>query len=154
MHRHFLLKIKQQEQQRLFFLATSLYTLVFQPDCIVIREIQHNYIHTMCNGQVERFNQTLLLMLGLVVKYQKSDWKVHVPTLVHAYNATICNSTGYSFYFLITIGRWQVPWIFTGSFICQTPYRICQEASSECVGSLLTPQHRKSHSSCRRQSSC
>ena len=57
--------------------------------------------HAMGNGQVERFNQTLLQMLGTLEEYQKSDWKAHVPTLVHAYNATMHDSTGYSPYFLM-----------------------------------------------------
>ena len=57
--------------------------------------------HPMGNGQVERFNQTLLKMLGTLEEYQKSDWKAHIPTLVHAYNATIHDSTGYSPYFLM-----------------------------------------------------
>ena len=55
----------------------------------------------MGNGQVERFNQTLLKVLGTLEDYQKSDWKAHVPTLVHAYNATFHDSTGYSPYFLM-----------------------------------------------------
>ena len=55
----------------------------------------------MGNGQVERFNQTLLKMLGTLEDYQKSDRKAHVPTLVHAYNATFHDSTGYSHYFLM-----------------------------------------------------
>ena len=57
--------------------------------------------HPMGNGQVERFNQTLLKMLGTLEDHQKSDWKAHVPTLVHAYNATFHDSTGYSPYFLM-----------------------------------------------------
>lgn len=57
--------------------------------------------HPMGNGQCERFNQTLLKMLGTLEEYQKSDWKAHVPTLVHAYNATFHDSTGYSPYFLM-----------------------------------------------------
>lgn len=55
--------------------------------------------HPMGNGQVERFNQILLQMLGTLDKYQKSDWKAHVPTLVHEYNATFHDSTGYSPFF-------------------------------------------------------
>ena len=39
--------------------------------------------HPMGNGQVERFNQTLLKMLGTLENNQKSDWKSHIPTLVH-----------------------------------------------------------------------
>ena len=42
--------------------------------------------HPMGNSQVVRFNQTLLKMLGTLEEYQKSDWKTHVPTLVHAYD--------------------------------------------------------------------
>ena len=57
--------------------------------------------HPMGNGKVERFNQTLLQMLGTLEDYQKSDWKAHVPTLVRAYNATVSDSTGYSPYFLM-----------------------------------------------------
>ena len=40
-------------------------------------------------------------MLGTLEEYQKSDWKAHVPTLVHAYSTTIHDSTGYSPYFLM-----------------------------------------------------
>ena len=40
-------------------------------------------------------------MLRTLEEYQKLDWKAHVPTLVHAYIATIDDSTGYSPYFLM-----------------------------------------------------
>ena len=55
----------------------------------------------MGNGQVERFNQTLLQMLGTLEDHQKGDRKAHIPVLVHAYNATFHDSTGYSPYFLM-----------------------------------------------------
>ena len=57
--------------------------------------------HPMGNGQCESFNQTLLKMLGTMEEYQKSDWMAHVPTLVHAYNATFHKTTGYSPFFLM-----------------------------------------------------
>ena len=44
--------------------------------------------HPMGNGMTERFNQTLLNMLGALEDDQKQDWKSFVATLVHAYNAT------------------------------------------------------------------
>ena len=52
--------------------------------------------HPFGNEQVERFNQTLLQMLETQENYLKSDWKAQIPRLVHAYNATYHDSTGYS----------------------------------------------------------
>ena len=57
--------------------------------------------HPMGNGMVERFNRTLLNMLGTMSEKQKSDWKSHVPTLTHAYNAAMHESTGFSPFFLM-----------------------------------------------------
>jgi len=57
--------------------------------------------HAMGNGMVERFNQTLLKMLGTLEEDKKSNWKDFVGPMVHAYNATLHDSTGYSPYFLM-----------------------------------------------------
>ena len=57
--------------------------------------------HPMGNGMVERFNQTLLKMLGTLEDHQKQDWKSYVAPLVHAYNATRHDSTGFSPFFLM-----------------------------------------------------
>ena len=56
----------------------------------------------MGNGMPERFNQTLLNMLGTLKEDQKSDWKTYVPPLVHAYNATRHESTGFSPHYLMS----------------------------------------------------
>ena len=50
---------------------------------------------------VERFNQTLLNMLGTLEDHKKEDSKSYVAPLVHSYNATRHDSTGYSPYFLM-----------------------------------------------------
>ena len=57
--------------------------------------------HPMGNGMVERFNQTLLKMLGTLENHKKEDWKSYVAPLVHSYNATKHPSTGYSPYSLM-----------------------------------------------------
>ena len=57
--------------------------------------------HAMGNGMVERFNRTLLNMLGTLDPSKKHDWKSHIAPLVHAYNATRHESTKQSPFFLM-----------------------------------------------------
>ncbi|MCG8075672.1 MAG: DDE-type integrase/transposase/recombinase, partial [Candidatus Thiodiazotropha taylori] len=57
--------------------------------------------HPMGNGMTERFNRTLLGMLGTLNDEQKQDWKSYVAPLVHAYNATRHESTGFAPHFLM-----------------------------------------------------
>lgn len=57
--------------------------------------------HAMGNGIVERFNQTLLNMLGTLEPAQKLDWKSAVAPLVHAYNCTRHDSTHFTPYELM-----------------------------------------------------
>ena len=57
--------------------------------------------HPMGNGMTERYNRTLLGMLGTLEPHQKADWKTHVAPLVHAYNCTRHESTNFSPYSLM-----------------------------------------------------
>ena len=57
--------------------------------------------HAMGNGMVERFNQTLLKILGTLHYEEKTDWKAHVSTLVHTYNATHHESIGHTPFYLM-----------------------------------------------------
>ena len=57
--------------------------------------------HLQTNGQSERFNSTLINMLGTLPKEKKSKWKNHSGTLVHAQNCTWNSATGFSPYFLM-----------------------------------------------------
>ena len=60
--------------------------------------------HAMGNGMTEKFNHTLLNMLGTLEEDQKKDWKSYVPSMVQAYNSTRHDSTGYSPFYLM-MGR-------------------------------------------------
>ena len=83
--------------------AQNFESRVIQHLCRVsgIKKTRTTPYHPMGNGQVERFNQTLLRMLGTLESNQKSDWKSYVLPLVHAYNATKHESTGFSPFYLM-----------------------------------------------------
>lgn len=53
------------------------------------------------NGMIERFNKTLPNMFGILQDSQKADWKAHVSTLTHTYNAATHDSPGFSTFFLM-----------------------------------------------------
>jgi transposase InsO family protein len=57
--------------------------------------------HPMGNGQCERFNRTLLSMLGTLSSDQKTDWKKHVAAMTYAYNCTVSDATGFSPFYLM-----------------------------------------------------
>lgn len=57
--------------------------------------------HPMGNGITERFNRTLISMLGTLDPEQKHNWKNYIHPLVHAYNCTAHDSTGFSPYYLM-----------------------------------------------------
>ena len=94
--------------------------------------------HPVGNGQVERFNQTLLKMLGTLENHQNSDWKAHILTLVHAYNATFHDSTGYSPFFLM-FGRH--PRLGVDAFLGLTPDALSAPTQTEYVRKLQERRH-------------
>lgn len=71
-----------------------------QKKCDVVRSRTTPY-HPAGNGQVERFNRTLLSMLRTLPKDHKSEWKNHVNKVVHAYNCTQQDTTGFSPFYLL-----------------------------------------------------
>ena len=76
--------------------------------------------HLQTNSQCERFNSTLINMLGTLPKEKKSEWKNHIGTLVHMYNCTQNSATGFSPYFLMFGRQPRLPINVTLSLAMQT----------------------------------
>ena len=79
-------------------------------ECKVIRELcdlmgiektRTSPYHPSGNGIAERFNRTLLDMLGTLPADKKSVWKDHISSEVHAYNCTTHDTTGMSPYYIM-----------------------------------------------------
>ena len=65
------------------------------------QKVQTSLWHPQTNSQCERFNSTLINMLGTLPKEKKSEWKNHIGALVHVYNCAGNSATGFSPYFLM-----------------------------------------------------
>ena len=53
------------------------------------------------NGQCEKFNSTLINMIGTLPSELKYNWQEHVNTLVHAYNCMDTTATNFSPHYLM-----------------------------------------------------
>ena len=65
--------------------------------------------HPQGNGMTERFNKTLLDMLGTLLPEQKANWKDHVAAMTFAYNSTPHTSTGFSPHYLMFLREPKIP---------------------------------------------
>ena len=65
--------------------------------------------HPQSNGTVERAHQTLRRMIGKLDPEKRRKWKLHLGSILIAYNATRSLVTGYSPYFLMFRCRPRLP---------------------------------------------
>ena len=66
-----------------------------------VKKIRTSGYHPQTNGQCKHFNATLINMLGTLLEKAQSTCREQATTLVHAYNCTRKNATGFSPYYLI-----------------------------------------------------
>ena len=74
-----------------------------------IQKVQTTPYHPEINGQCERFNQTLINMIGTLETKDKQCWKDYLLTLVHAYNCTKNHTMDFSPYYLIYRQKYRLP---------------------------------------------
>ncbi len=70
-------------------------------DLLGVKKSRTTPYHPQGDPQPERFNRTLLDMLGTLDPRQKQQWSRHIGHLVHVYNCSLNEATGYSPYFLM-----------------------------------------------------
>ena len=74
-----------------------------------IQKCRTTAYHAQCNGQVERFHQTLFRMIGKLSRDKKAQWKQHLAELMQAFNSTRSAVTGYSPHYLMFGRRPRLP---------------------------------------------
>ena len=66
-----------------------------------IQKCRTTMYHMQCNGQVERFHQTLFRIIGKLATDKKAQWEQHLLELLQAYNSTRSAVMGYSPHYLM-----------------------------------------------------
>jgi transposase InsO family protein len=61
-----------------------------------IKQVFTSAYHPQTNGQVERFNRTILAQLRAFVGEDQSTWDLFSPAVTYAYNTQVHSSTGFS----------------------------------------------------------
>ena len=84
-----------------------------------VKKLRTTPYRPQTNGQCEKFNSTLINMIGTLPMMAKQHWQGFVSTLVHAYNCMKSAATGFSPHYLM-FGRYpQLP--IDIEFVVRTP---------------------------------
>ena len=59
----------------------------------------------------ERYNRSLISMIGMLDEAQKQKWSEHVRYLAHAYNCTQHDATGFQPFYLMFLRYPRLKWI-------------------------------------------
>lgn len=78
--------------------GTNYTSKIFSELCsmLEIRKTRSSPYNPRCNGQVERFNKTLVSMIKAYLKDEGKDWDKHLGCLGAAYRSTIHESTNFT----------------------------------------------------------
>ncbi|XP_030615062.1 uncharacterized protein LOC115801406 [Archocentrus centrarchus] len=121
-------------------------------ELVGMRKVRTTPYHPRGNP-VERFNRTLLQMLGTLDKSDKLRWKDFVKPLVHAYNCTKSDVTGFSPYELMFGRQPRLPI----DLIFRLPTNASKQTHSQYVGNLksrLEESYRIATSNAGKNASC
>ena len=66
-----------------------------------VKKLRTTPYRPQTNGQCEKFNSTLINMIGTLPSKLKYNWQEHVNTLVHAYNCMDTTATNFSPHYLM-----------------------------------------------------
>ena len=101
-----------------------------------VKKLQTMPYHPQTNGLVERSHQTIIRIIRKLGKDKKASWPGHLAEIVHAYNATHSNMTGYSPHYLMFGWRPRLPvnFYFPTFKRAEAPVR---EAPAKCVDKYM-----------------
>ena len=70
-------------------------------DLAQVQKLRTTPYRPQTNGSCERFNATLISMLGTLPPHAKKSWPGWITTCTHAYNCTMSQSMGFSPFFIM-----------------------------------------------------
>ena len=130
------------------------------PDCLLMDQgwnFKSNLIKKLCNlgkvkkvrtspyqpetnGWCEKFNLTLINMIGTLEQRDKSHWKDFLPTLVHVHNCTKTTLLSSACFIVGLIGKPQLP--------IDLHFGLATEKSIECSHNTFIQKLRERHHWC------